>query len=618
MGFFKCRVCGGQLNISENSKIVECDYCGSIQPILSFDSDKKIGLFDRATDLRLEKEFDKAAGIYESIVAEFPDEPEAYWGLCLCKYGIEYVDDPGTGKKIPTCHRACPISIIDDINFKHACQKADIISKNVYLEEAKAIDCLQKRILEVASKEDPYDVFICYKETDDSTSLRTEDSSLAQDIYTELIKDGYKVFFSRVTLKEKAGEEYEPYIYAALSSAKVMVAVGTKFEYFDAVWVKNEWSRYLAMMEDSSSKGLIPCYKNMDPYEIPVEINNLQALNIADVTFLKNLKSRIAHYVKKTALKMNVNIPGADVEIVNLFKRAEIFLKDENFEKANEYFERILDRSPEEAAAYWGKILCKERCIDNADLYSDKMVEKILVGVLEKNDVLLLDEEDLEQTLIDRWGGDYQNALRFADEKARSEFVSLFSSVLEKLNNTLVEIQNRTREKIREEEDKKREAERIAQEKRRVELEKEKRQRQIQREVEEQAKRAYTWGTLVNLLLVAAFGLLLFSDGSLFEQMVNWADSSFGGYVVTRVFFLGFALLTGIVALIGGCGISWPIAFVTGYPIIWDFLFMVQVDNWSEDPFGTFIVFILWMALSLATAYISSLIFGAISGTQKK
>ena len=32
-------------------------------------------------------------------------EAEAYWGLVLCRYGIEYVNDPATGKKVPTCHR---------------------------------------------------------------------------------------------------------------------------------------------------------------------------------------------------------------------------------------------------------------------------------------------------------------------------------------------------------------------------------------------------------------------------------------------------------------------------------------------------------------------------------
>ena len=53
-------------------------------------------------------------------MADFRQEAEAYWGLVLCKYGIEYVDDPATGKKVPTCHRSSFESIMEDPNFEQA------------------------------------------------------------------------------------------------------------------------------------------------------------------------------------------------------------------------------------------------------------------------------------------------------------------------------------------------------------------------------------------------------------------------------------------------------------------------------------------------------------------
>jgi len=67
---------------------------------------------------------------------------------------------------------------------------------------------------------------------------RTPDSVLANDLYHELTQEGYKVFFSRITLEDKLGYEYEPYIFAALNSAKVMVVLGTRSEYFESAWVK--------------------------------------------------------------------------------------------------------------------------------------------------------------------------------------------------------------------------------------------------------------------------------------------------------------------------------------------------------------------------------------------
>lgn len=106
MAVIKCKMCGGELDISEGLTVCECEYCGSKQTVPSADNEKKLTLFGRANRLRLANEFDKAAGVYESIVADFPEEAEAYWGLVLCRYGIEYVDDPATGRKIPTCHRS--------------------------------------------------------------------------------------------------------------------------------------------------------------------------------------------------------------------------------------------------------------------------------------------------------------------------------------------------------------------------------------------------------------------------------------------------------------------------------------------------------------------------------
>ena len=165
-----------------------------MQTIPNADNEKKANLFNRANRLRMNSEFDKASAVYEQIVAEFPEEAEAYWGLCLCSYGIEYVDDPASGKKMPTCHRTLPTSIMEDDNFEQACDNADIVARRVYREEAKVIDRIQKDILEIAAHENLYDVFICYKETTEDGD-RTEDSVLAQDIYDTLTEKGLRVFF---------------------------------------------------------------------------------------------------------------------------------------------------------------------------------------------------------------------------------------------------------------------------------------------------------------------------------------------------------------------------------------------------------------------------------------
>ena len=378
MAVFKCKMCGGDLpNIAEGN-VVECEYCGSRQTIPTADNEKKVTLFARANRLRFGCEFDKAAGVYESIVAEFPTEAEAYWGLVLCKYGIEYVDDPKTGKKIPTCHRSSFDSVMEDDNFDQACENADVVARKVYRDEAKQIEELRKRIIEVSGKEEPYDIFICYKETDENGS-RTLDSVLAQDIYNALTEKGYRVFFARISLEDKLGQEYEPYIFAALNSAKVMLAVGTDYEYYNAVWVKNEWSRYLALIAAGQKKTLIPCYKNIDAYDMPKEFARLQAQDMGKVGAMQDLLRGIEKIIGgkqeeskpqsagvdvaqivQQVMKQNVSV-GGESNAAALLKRGYMALSDGDWKKANEFFDRVLDGDAENAEAYMGKFLARKQ-----------------------------------------------------------------------------------------------------------------------------------------------------------------------------------------------------------------------------------------------------------------
>lgn len=361
MAVFKCKMCGGDLNITEADKVVECEYCGTTQTVPSADNEKKMTLFNHANRLRLNNEFDKAAALYEQLIAEFPEEAEAYWGLCLCNWGIEYVDDPATGEKKPTCHRASFESLMKDENYLLAMEYADITAQRVYRREAQEIDRLNDAILSVSRNEKPYDVFICYKETDEN-GMRTHDSVLAQDVYDALTAKGLKVFFSRITLEDKLGRQYEPYIFAALNSAKVMLAIGTKYEYFQAVWVKNEWSRFMRLAAKDRSKVLIPCFRDMDPYDLPDEFKGLQAQDLGKLGAVQDLVRGVGKLLAKDAPKDGdvqqaaVSNPAATT-VQSLLKRAFMFLEDGEWGSANEYAEKVLDIDPEDGEAYLAKAM---------------------------------------------------------------------------------------------------------------------------------------------------------------------------------------------------------------------------------------------------------------------
>ena len=253
MSLFKCKMCGGTLEINPNETVATCEYCGTQQTLPKLDDDRMSNLYDRANHFRRNNEFDKAMGLYEQILNEDSTDAEAYWSLILCRYGIEYVEDLSSHRHIPTVNRTQYTSIFDDENYKSALQYADSCQKSIYEEEAKAINEIQKGILAISRQEEPFDVFICYKESDHN-GRRTPDSVLANDLYHQLIQEGFQVFYSRITLEDKLGSAYEPYIFAALNSAKVMVVLGTRPEYFQSAWVKNEWNRYLSLIKQGQKK----------------------------------------------------------------------------------------------------------------------------------------------------------------------------------------------------------------------------------------------------------------------------------------------------------------------------------------------------------------------------
>lgn len=300
-------------------------------------------------------------------------------------------------------------SILTDEDYLAAVENApDEESRRIYQEEAARIAEIQKGILAISANEKLYDVFICYKETDEN-GQRTRDSQWAQDVYYGLTEQGLKVFFSRITLEDKLGQQYEPYIFAALNSAKVMVVIGSRPEYFNAVWVKNEWSRYLSLMKHDHKRLLIPCYRDMDPYDLPEELSMLQSQDMSKIGFMQDLLRGIQKVMQQpTSAPQGVRVETATVEtnapgVTSLLKRAALFLEDGDTASAREYYDRVLDIDPECAEAYMGKVCAETGCRKESDL-----------GAL--------------NYCVDM-RGDWQKAVRFASAAQKQKYEGYMASV---------------------------------------------------------------------------------------------------------------------------------------------------------------------------------------------
>ena len=409
----KCKMCGGDLSVSPGASVGTCQYCGTTMTLPVTGSTQVADQFNRASGLRQGDEFDRASEVYLRLLEANPRDAEAHWGMVLCRFGITYVEDPKTGRRLPTCNRVRFGSILEDEDYLQAITWADGEAKAVYQAEAEAIAAIQREFLDISAREEPFDVFLCYKEKD-GQGERTPDSVLAQELYYELTEKGYRVFFSRLTLEGKLGISYEPYIFAALRSARVMVVVTTRAEYVNAPWVKNEWSRYLALIRQGEDKVLIPAYRDMDPYTLPEELASLQAPDMGKLGVMQDLLEGIHKFLRREPDDGGGRTgPTAST----LTKRGMLALEDGDFAAADAHFERALDHDPEEAMAYVGKLMVERKVKVPSDLgrtgkpleassnyrkavrFADPELKKLLEGC---NEQLLAARRAPEQQLTGR------------------------------------------------------------------------------------------------------------------------------------------------------------------------------------------------------------------------
>ena len=429
MGALKCKMCGSNLEIEDSITVCKCEKCGTSQTVPDIEDDKELKLFERAGRLRFNCDFDKAAGIYNTITDSYPEEAEGYWGLILCKYGIEYADN-ASGKKVPVCHRISYDSVMDDEDFELVMENSDSESRAIFREEAKIIEENRKKYIQIAESEQPYDIYISYRAKDDNGD-KTAVSEIAGHLYNKLTSAGYRVFLSEAALKGKKRSECEPYIYSALNSANVMLALGTSYDDYNDVWVKNEWIRYLEIAEKNKNKCLIPCYKDVDEYDIPKEFAGLKVCQLGNDDTFNNIMAEIANVVKPESVNQPAPEPEKaepaeeieleEIEIIEpvdinkLLDEGFAAIADKNWKEANKLFFQVLDEEPDNSKAYWGQLLVQQECT-NAREMADNLYLQVIGNT--SDNTYELEIRDRRQEIKDK----YPVANLFSEE----EYANLF------------------------------------------------------------------------------------------------------------------------------------------------------------------------------------------------
>ena len=362
-------------------------------------------LFRQAEDFQRSRRFDKAAEAYGEMQVKGCENVEISWRLVMCHYCMEYQRDDA-GNLVPILLNP-DLSAPEEIAARRAMQAKLDGDSAFYREELAHVDAILDKYREVRHRVQ-YDVFISVKQNVDGR--QTPDSDKASDLYDYISNKGLRVFNSRRT-PIPAGEEYEPYIISALMSAKVLIVVGTRPEYMNAQWVRNEWSRFQWLQRSEREKTgkterVLFCYLagGMQPKQIPKALHPDREAIIEGVDASNRLDRVLAFLTpKKEEEGPPVIQPvsgGANID--NLMKRARLFMEDGDWVQANEYLDKVLDENAEYAPAYVGKVQAAMK------LHRERELSTCLAGY--------------EKT------SDWKRALRFATLEQEALYVSYAES----------------------------------------------------------------------------------------------------------------------------------------------------------------------------------------------
>ena len=295
----RCKTCGEPLNLSNaHDGTIKCAICDSVFTLPKESANQKVLDFLSQGEHDLDTgKFDDAYSAFAKAAELDKTEPEAYWGMALAEFKIQYLKDEVNNRLQPICHEISDKDFADSSNFLKAIRYATDAQRAEYEKKGEEIDLVKKEFYNIAKTGFGYDCFICVKVTDDSTKQRTVDYKYADDIYFALKGKGYRPFFSERELGNVTGADYEARILYALKSSECMLVVCFDETYLRTKWVKNEYSRFLKLVndEEKESDSIALVFKDRPIEKLPGKHGKIQGIALNDLTAME----RIIQFVEK-------------------------------------------------------------------------------------------------------------------------------------------------------------------------------------------------------------------------------------------------------------------------------------------------------------------------------
>lgn len=357
MSSLKCSNCGGSLNFLNNEYGYICDSCGCHKDIGGVSNDDA-DLINLANAKRIDDyKFDDALNLCNQVLDKDPKNQEANWCALLAEYQVIYLQNDE--------QKYVPSFLNPEANGPMSQSRYYANLNHKYRREADAIEEMRLQVIEEAKTMPDYDVFISYKQHDKDNN-ETSESDWAHQLYKTLIKSHngktLRVFLDKESLS-KSNAGWEPHIYSALRSAKVLVLLGSSYENMYSTWVKNEWKRFITYKKPIIVIGQ---GSKVDPAKLENALRAGQMIEVEDKSWLQKTQKRVWDAVNK-----NKDVP-------TLLYEAECLIRQKKFKQAKKSYETVCRIDPKNAQAYWGLLRCRLKAFDDYDIVkSNKKLDRI-------------------------------------------------------------------------------------------------------------------------------------------------------------------------------------------------------------------------------------------------
>ena len=313
----KCRACGAPIDYTlARGGVVKCEYCCEYNTVPKKETEPEaLALIRSAAASLYSCDFDRAYDSYSRAAQIDASEPEAYFGMALAEYKVQYIKDELAGRYQPICHELQDRTFSENKNYFRALELSTPEQKEQYQFKAREIDEVRLAFLTLKNSGLSYDCFICTKVTGDG-GKKTDDSARANDIYYYLRDRGFKPFYSEREVQSRTGADYEALILYALRESKCMIVVCSDESYLNTPWVKNEYTRFIRMINDEEkAAGSVTIVFSGAPIEkLPGKKGKIQGVNASNMDAMSKLEEFVRSHVnkeRKAALKYCIECGAA-------------------------------------------------------------------------------------------------------------------------------------------------------------------------------------------------------------------------------------------------------------------------------------------------------------------